>query len=86
MPSMRLLLTPMRTAQQGVHVNVGKDGDQYKTIVTTLSLHSKDMESLGVSDGDAVQIRSEFGGGGIYLPARQGACRNGVCSVRSTDV
>ena len=61
MPSIRLLLNPMRTAQQGVHVNVGKDGDEYKEIVTTLSIHPNDMAAIGVSDGDAVRVRTEFG-------------------------
>lgn len=61
MPSKRLLLNPMRTAKQGVNVNVGKDGDEYKEIVTTLSIHPSDMEAIGVSDGDAVRVRTEFG-------------------------
>lgn len=61
MPSVQLLLNAMRTAKQGVQVNVGKDSDEYKEIVTTLSIHSKDMEALGVSDGDSVRVESEFG-------------------------
>ncbi len=61
MPSIRLLLNPIRTAKQGVNVNVGKDGDEYKDIVTTLTLHASDMESIGVADGDRVTVRSEFG-------------------------
>ncbi|MCP4887901.1 MAG: formylmethanofuran dehydrogenase [Planctomycetaceae bacterium] len=61
MPSVQLLLNAMRTAKQGVQVNVGKDSDEYKEIVTTLSIHSKDMETLGVSDGDSVRVESEFG-------------------------
>lgn len=61
MPSIRLLLNPMRTAKQGVHINVGKDGDEYKQIVTTVSFHAKDMEAMGASDGDAILIRTEFG-------------------------
>jgi formylmethanofuran dehydrogenase subunit D len=61
MPSKRLLLSAMRTAQQGVNVNVGKDGDAYKQIVTTLSIHPDDMKDIGVSEGDSVRIRSEFG-------------------------
>lgn len=51
----------MRTAKQGVQVNVGKESDEYKEIVTTLSIHSKDMEALGVSDGESVRVESEFG-------------------------
>lgn len=61
MPAKRFLLNPMRTAQQGVNVNIGKDGDEYKKIVTTLSVHADDMAALGVSDGDRVVVRTEFG-------------------------
>ena len=61
MPAIRLLLNPMRTAQQGVNVNVGKDGDAYKEITTTLSIHPQDMAAMGVADGDAVLVRTEFG-------------------------
>ncbi len=61
MPTVRLMLNPMRTAKQGVNVNIGKDGDAYKAIVTTLSIHPSDMQSLGVVDGDAVMVRTEFG-------------------------
>ncbi|MGB0598076.1 MAG: molybdopterin dinucleotide binding domain-containing protein [Rubripirellula sp.] len=61
MPSVQLLLNAMRTAKQGVQVNVGKESDEYKEIVTTLSIHSKDMEALGVSDGESVRVESEFG-------------------------
>jgi formylmethanofuran dehydrogenase subunit D len=61
MPTTRLLLNPIRTAKQGVNVNVGKEGDEYKEIVTTLTLHPSDMESIGVGDGDLVVLRTEFG-------------------------
>ena len=61
MPSLQLLLNAMRTAKQGVQVNVGKENDEYKEIVTTLSIHSKDMEALGVTEGDSVRVESEFG-------------------------
>lgn len=61
MPPIQLLLNPMRTAQQGVHINVGKDGSEYQEIVTTLSLHADDMKALGVVDGDPVMVRSEAG-------------------------
>jgi formylmethanofuran dehydrogenase subunit D len=61
MPSIRLLLNPMRTAQQGVQINVGKEGEEYNEIVTTISIHPKDMEAIGVSEGDAVRVRTEFG-------------------------
>ncbi len=57
----RLLLNPMRTAKQGVQVNVGKFDDEYEAIVTTLSMHENDMAVLGVQNGDAVRIRTEHG-------------------------
>ncbi|MEM8671859.1 MAG: molybdopterin dinucleotide binding domain-containing protein [Planctomycetota bacterium] len=61
MPSVQLMLNPMRTSKQGVHINVGKDGDEYKEIVTTLSIHPNDMEAIGVENGDTVRISTEFG-------------------------
>lgn len=61
MPTKRLLLHAIRTAKQGVNVNIGKDGEEYQKIVTTLTAHPDDMQSMGVSDGDRVRIRSEFG-------------------------
>ncbi len=47
MPAIRLVLNPMRTAQQGVHINVGKDGDAYKEITTTLSIKSPRHGGVG---------------------------------------
>lgn len=61
MPSIKLLLNPMRTAQQGVQVNVGKFSDEYESIVTRLSIHESDMEVLGVTDGDRVRVQSDHG-------------------------
>ena len=61
MPSVRLLLNPMRTAKQGVQVNVGKFGDEYESIVTTLSIHENDMAAIGVAEGGKVRIRTEHG-------------------------
>lgn len=61
MPAIRLILNPMRTAQQGVQINIGKDGDAYKEITTTLSIHPQDMAALGIQNGDAVLVRTEFG-------------------------
>jgi formylmethanofuran dehydrogenase subunit D len=61
MPAIRLLLNPIRTAQQGVNINVGKDGEAYQEITTCLSIHPQDMAAIGVSDGDSVLVRTEFG-------------------------
>lgn len=61
MPAIKLILNPMRTAQQGVQVNVGKDGDVYKEITTTLSIHPDDLAAIGVQPGDRVLVRTEHG-------------------------
>ena len=61
MSAKRYLLNPMRTAKQGVHVNVGKDGDEYIEITTTLSIHVDDLAEIGVSDGDRALVKTEFG-------------------------
>ncbi len=57
----KFILNPMRTAKQGSQINVGKFGDEYKKIVTTLEISPADMESLGVANGDSVRVRTEFG-------------------------
>jgi formylmethanofuran dehydrogenase subunit D len=61
MPTIRLLLNPIRTAKQGVNVNIGKDGEEFIAITTTLTLHSDDLSALGINVGDLVRVRSEFG-------------------------
>jgi formylmethanofuran dehydrogenase subunit D len=57
----RFILNPMRTAKQGAQINVGKDDDEYRAIVNTLTMHADDMQALGLSDGDSVRIRTETG-------------------------
>jgi formylmethanofuran dehydrogenase subunit D len=57
----RFMLNPSRTAKQGAQINVGKENDEYLAIVNTLTMHPSDMESLGISQGDSVVVRTEFG-------------------------
>ncbi|HEX7380034.1 MAG TPA: molybdopterin dinucleotide binding domain-containing protein [Pirellulales bacterium] len=61
MPVKRFLLNPSRTAKQGAQINVGKESEEYKAIVNTLTMHPDDMQSLGVSPGDWVRVRTEHG-------------------------
>ncbi|MDA1048935.1 MAG: formylmethanofuran dehydrogenase [Planctomycetota bacterium] len=61
MQSKKFILNPMRTAKQGSQINVGKYGDEYQKIVTTLEISAADMESLGVANGDSVRVSTEFG-------------------------
>ena len=61
MATKRFILNPSRTSKQGQQINVGKDNDEYKAIVNTLTMHATDMESLGIAPGDTVRVRTEHG-------------------------
>jgi formylmethanofuran dehydrogenase subunit D len=62
MAGMRFIMNAGRTSKQGQQINVGKDHDEYKAIVTTLTLHPEDLKALGVAAGGTVRVRSEYGG------------------------
>jgi formylmethanofuran dehydrogenase subunit D len=55
------LMNAGRTAKQGQHINIGKDTDEYRAIVNTLTMHPDDMKELGIDPGAAVRVRTEFG-------------------------
>ena len=59
--TMRFLLMPIRSNKQGVQINVGKDGDEYNAIVTTLQIHPEDLKELGAAVGATVRVRTEVG-------------------------
>lgn len=61
MPSIRVLCNPMRTAKQGVQINVGKFGAEYEAIVGTMSMHEQDVAALGIASGDRIRVSTEFG-------------------------
>ena len=50
-----------RTTKQGQQINVGKDSAEYQAIVGTMSMHPDDMKAVGVAQGGAVRVRSEYG-------------------------
>jgi formylmethanofuran dehydrogenase subunit D len=85
---MRFIMNAGRTSKQGQQINVGKDNDQYNTIVSTLTLHAEDLKTLGVVAGAMVRVRSEYGGeatfrcqegkvpqGMIFVPYGPPTCR-----------
>ena len=61
MNTRRFLLIPSRSAKQGSLINVGKFSEEYERIVSTMTVNATDMESLGLSQGDSVIVRTEFG-------------------------
>jgi formylmethanofuran dehydrogenase subunit D len=63
----RFILNAGRTSKQGQQINVGKDHDEYNTIVNTLTMHADDMKELGLAAGSRVRLRSEYGGEAEFL-------------------
>jgi formylmethanofuran dehydrogenase subunit D len=62
MAGMRFVMNAGRTSKQGQQINLGKDDDEYKAMVSTVTMHPADMKALGVAAGAALRIRSEYGG------------------------
>lgn len=57
----RFVLFPIRTNKQGQQLNVGKDGDEYLSIVNTMTMHPEDMKELGIATGATIRVRNEIG-------------------------
>jgi formylmethanofuran dehydrogenase subunit D len=57
----RFIMNAGRTTKQGQQINIGKDHAEYQAIVSTLSMNAEDMKAIGIAQGSAVRVRSEFG-------------------------
>jgi formylmethanofuran dehydrogenase subunit D len=57
----RYLLIPIRSNKQGVQVNVGKDGPEYQSLVTILTMHPEDVREAGLQAGQPVRVRTVHG-------------------------
>jgi formylmethanofuran dehydrogenase subunit D len=88
MAAMRFVMNAGRTSKQGQQINVGKDDDEYLTMVSTLTFHPEDLTALGVAAGGTVRVTSEYGGvatfrcqagkvprGMIFVPYGPPTCR-----------
>ena len=62
MASSRFIMNAGRTSKQGQQINVGKDTEEYRQMVSTLTMHPDDLKELGVAPGGSVRVRSEYGG------------------------
>jgi len=58
---MRAVFISGRSTNQGRHINIGKDSDEYRAMVSTLSMNELDLASLGLTPGMQVRVRSEWG-------------------------
>jgi formylmethanofuran dehydrogenase subunit D len=50
-----------RSTRQGRYINIGKDTDEYRAMVSTLRMNSLDLAQLGLASGMQVIVRSEWG-------------------------
>ena len=57
----KFILIPGRTSRQGCGISEGKYDEAYQSEITTLQVNKEDMERLGLSPGDKVQLTSESG-------------------------
>ena len=79
MTARRFIMNAGRTTKQGQQINVGKDQDEYKAIVSTMTMHADDMKELGILSGGTVRIRS--GNGEAIFQCREGKVPSGMIFV-----
>lgn len=61
MGQIEVVLISGRTAEQGASLEVGKTSDRYFKSVALIELSVADMESLGLGDGDPVEVATPHG-------------------------
>lgn len=61
MPEKRFTLITGRTTKQGRAIHLGKEAKEYVDEVSMLQMNLKDIEALGLKDGDQVRIKTPFG-------------------------
>lgn len=83
----KFILNSSRSAKQGTLINVGKESEEYQELTTTMLMDAEDMAEIGVTNGQKVLIRTEFGEaefrcqvgkepkGMIYVPYGPPTCR-----------
>jgi formylmethanofuran dehydrogenase subunit D len=57
----RYVMNSGRSTKQGQQINVGKDTDEYRAIVSTMTMNPDDMREAGIPSGSTVRVRSEYG-------------------------
>ena len=50
-----------RSLKQGMGKELSKTSDKYKESVSICEIHPKDMEDMGLKDGDAMRVTTDFG-------------------------
>ncbi len=61
MSTKRFILNSSRSSKQGTLINVGKDSEEYQALTSTMTMEASDMADLGLAEGQAAIVRTEFG-------------------------
>jgi formylmethanofuran dehydrogenase subunit D len=61
METRRFIMNAGRTTKQGQQINSGKDNDDYRATVSTMTMHPEDMKAVGIQPGGNALVRSEYG-------------------------
>jgi formylmethanofuran dehydrogenase subunit D len=67
----KMALIAGRSNKQGVSLNVGKLGAEYREVSTTLEMNANDMARLGLKDGDSVRLRTATGETVVHCKGRK---------------
>jgi formylmethanofuran dehydrogenase subunit D len=66
------ILIPGRTSKQGCGISEGKFSKGYLSEINLLQVSPKDMQRLGLNDGDRVRLSSETGTVEVAVAAAKG--------------
>lgn len=58
---MKIVLLSGRTTKQGVTAEIGKTSNDYLQNVAQIQVNQKVMDQLGITDGDPVEVMTQFG-------------------------
>ena len=61
METKRFIMNAGRTTKQGQQINSGKDNEDYRATVSTMTMHPEDMKAVGIQPGGNALVRSEYG-------------------------
>ena len=61
MPEKKLILITGRSTKQGTGISIGKEKEDYQIATSILELNPADMQRFGLSEGQAVAIKTQFG-------------------------
>jgi formylmethanofuran dehydrogenase subunit D len=61
MPERKLILITGRSTKQGTGISIGKEKEDYQVATSVLELNPADMQRFGLSEGDTVAIKTQFG-------------------------